>query len=280
MKRLDPTKIPTDSCDRERVLSFLYLYHTTIHQVPTAETTVGTRHIRPPCLCIRFRRNIRQHMNRKTIIMEIREDLKKYIETEIIPRYDAFDRAHRRDHAFQVIARAVDMATRLGEDIETAYTAAAYHDTGLAEGRELHHEASGRIVRSDDNLRRWFSDEAVETIACAVEDHRASAPHPPRTIYGRIVAEADRAIDPETIVRRTVQYGLANHPELGREDQWERTIAHLHDKYGEGGYLHLWLKESPNAEPLKRLRRLMHDTERLRTIFEEAYNAETTACKP
>lgn len=192
-----------------------------------------------PCLCIRFRRNIRQHMNRKTIIMEIREDLKKYIETEIIPRYDAFDRAHRRDHAFQVIARAVDMATRLGEDIETAYTAAAYHDTGLAEGRELHHEASGRIV-----------------------------------------AEADRAIDPETIVRRTVQYGQANHPELGREDQWERTIAHLHDKYGEGGYLHLWLEESPNAEPLKRLRRLMHDTERLRTIFEEAYNAETTACKP
>ncbi len=219
-------------------------------------------------------------MNRKTIIMEIREDLKKYIETEIIPRYDAFDRAHRRDHAFKVIARAVDMATRLGEDIETAYTAAAYHDTGLAEGRERHHEASGRIVRSDDNLRRWFSDEAVETIACAVEDHRASAPHPPRTIYGCIVAEADRAIDPETIVRRTVQYGLANHPELGREDQWERTIAHLHDKYGEGGYLHLWLEESPNAEPLKRLRRLMHDTERLRTIFEEAYNAETTACKP
>lgn len=214
-------------------------------------------------------------MRRQTITMMIREELRQYIETEIIPRYDTFDRAHRRDHALQVIARAVGLAARLGEDIETAYVAAAYHDTGLVEGREHHHEASGRIVRSDANLRRWFSDEAVEAIACAAEDHRASASRPPRTIYGRIVAEADRAIDPETIVRRTVQYGLANYPELGKEEQWERTVDHLHGKYGEGGYLQLWIEQSPNAEPLERLRRLMHDTERLRELFGKIYAEET-----
>lgn len=211
--------------------------------------------------------------------MEIRDELKRYIEAEIIPRYDAFDRAHRRDHALQVIARAVELASRLGEDIETAYAAAAYHDTGLIEGREHHHEASGRIVRSDANLRRWFSDEAVETIACAAEDHRASASRPPRSIYGCIVAEADRAIDPETIIRRTVQYGLSNYPELGKEEQWRRTADHLQRKYGEGGYLRLWIEESPNAAPLERLRRIIGDTGRLRELFGQIYAEEAQTGK-
>lgn len=207
--------------------------------------------------------------------MKIREPLQQYIETHIIPRYDHFDRAHQRDHALHVISRATALAERLGADVEIAYVAAAYHDTGLAEGREHHHEVSARIIRDDEHLRQWFSEEQIETIACAAEDHRASASRPPRSIYGCIVAEADRAIDPETIVRRTVQYGLSNYPDLGREEQWLRTTDHLHKKYAEGGYLRLWLDESPNAEPLSRLRALIADTERLRSLFDTIYDKET-----
>lgn len=212
--------------------------------------------------------------------MEIREELIRYIEREIIPRYDSFDRAHGRDHVRQVMTRATELAARLGADIETAYVAAAYHDTGLAEGREHHHEASARIIRSDAALRRWFTEDAIDTIACAAEDHRASASRPPRTIYGKIVAEADRAIDPETIIRRTVQYGLAHCPELDREEHLRRTLDHLREKYGEDGYLRLWIEDSPNAEPLQRLRRIIGDTDRLRTLFEAAYAAETATRKP
>lgn len=207
--------------------------------------------------------------------MKIREPLRQYIEVRILPRYDHFDRAHRRDHALHVIGRATALAEQLGADVEIAYVAAAYHDTGLAEGREHHHEVSARIIRDDEHLRQWFSEDQIETIACAAEDHRASASRPPRSIYGCIVAEADRAIDPETIVRRTVQYGLANYPYLGREEQWLRTVDHLHKKYAEGGYLRLWLDESPNAEPLSRLRALIADTERLRTLFDTIYDKET-----
>ena len=39
----------------------------------------------------------------------------------------------------------------------------------------------------------------------AVEDHRASSGHRPRSEYGLIVAEADRFIDPETIIRRPLK---------------------------------------------------------------------------
>ncbi|MBQ5831048.1 MAG: HD domain-containing protein, partial [Alistipes sp.] len=142
----------------------------------------------------------------------IREDLRRYIEQEILPLYDSFDRGHRRDHAHQVIERSAQIAEAFEVDAEMIYAIAAYHDTGLSFGRENHHSDSARIVLADRELRRWFTEEQILTIAQAAEDHRASAARAPRTIYGRIVAEADRLIIPELIIRRTVQYSLANFP--------------------------------------------------------------------
>lgn len=111
-------------------------------------------------------------------------------------------------------------------------------------------------------------------IAGAAEDHRASADRAPRTIYGMIVAEADRLIDPLVSMRRAVQYGLANYPELTRERHYQRMVAHLHEKYAEGGYLHLWLPESPNAAPLAELRRMMADEPLMRQTFDLLWQQE------
>ena len=91
------------------------------------------------------------------------------------------------------------------------------------------------------------------------------------------MAEADRVIDPVTIIRRTVQYGLAHYPELDREAQYDRCLAHLHEKYAKGGYLKLWIAESENARRLEELRSVIRDPQRLRTIFDTAFDAETTA---
>ena len=131
--------------------------------------------------------------------------LKDYVEQVILPRYDHFDKAHRRDHAQMVIDQSLELAKTLDVDVNMVYAIAAYHDTGLCEGREHHHEASVRIIRSDEHLREWFTDEQIEVMAEAAEDHRASANHAPRSIYGRIVAEADRFIEPATIIERTIQ---------------------------------------------------------------------------
>ena len=185
--------------------------------------------------------------------MNVNEELIRYVEREILPRYDAFDRAHRRDHALTVIAASLRLARYYEVNPDMVYAVAAYHDTGLREGRGRHHEASARIVRGDRNLRRWFTEAEVATIAEAAEDHRASSGRPPRTIYGRIVAEADRVIDCETTLRRTVQYGLEHAPELDREGQFARFAEHLRTKYGEGGYLRLWLPESEKRLPSGRV---------------------------
>lgn len=202
------------------------------------------------------------------------ESLAEYIDNVIIPRYAAFDAAHREPHVRKVIAQALALAEHYEVSRDILLAAAAFHDLGLAEGRELHHKVSGRMVRSDKTLRRWFSPEEIELIAQAAEDHRASAKEPPRSIYGRIIAEADRQIEPDTVIRRTVQYGFSHYPEMNRSQMRERAFAHLEEKYGEGGYLKLWIPESQNAEKLADLRRIIADKEKLRTAFDAVYREE------
>ena len=113
-------------------------------------------------------------------------------------------------------------------------------------------------------------------MAQAVEDHRASNKNEPRSIYGKIVAEADRQIDGMTILRRTIQFGLNHYPELDREGHWERTIEHINEKYAEGGYLRLWIPESTNAVRLREFQSMVKDAVLLRNHFERIYGEETT----
>ena len=202
----------------------------------------------------------------------VREEIIGYVESTVIPAYASFDKGHRESHARYVIGQAMELAEHYDVDPEMVYVAAACHDLGLAEDRKTHHLVSGRIVRENAELRRWFSGEQVETIAQAVEDHRASSDHEPRSIYGRLVAEADRQIVPETVVRRTVQFGMDHYPELDREGHWARTLEHLQEKYAEGGYLRLWIPESSNAARLADLRALIRDRARLRALFERFYD--------
>ena len=209
----------------------------------------------------------------------IRREIVEYVEREILPRYEGFDAAHRRDHVDVVIERSVALARELGARVDMAYIVAAYHDTGLAVGRDVHHTESKRILLEDSALRQWFSAEDIATMADAVEDHRASSKQPPRTLYGRIVAEADRLIEPRTILRRTVQFTLTHHPDLDREEGYQRLLEHMREKYDYGGYLKLWVEESDNAQRLEELRKIIADKPTLRRLYEEIYAEETVQRK-
>lgn len=199
------------------------------------------------------------------------QPLVDYVEQRILPLYDSFDAGHRRDHAQSVIEEALRLANFYSVDVNMVFVAAAYHDTGLQVDRKNHHLESGRIIRADEKLKQWFDEEQIETIAQAAEDHRASSDHEPRSIYGKIIAEADRLIIPESIILRTVQYSFAHYPTLDKEGHWARTCEHMAEKYDECGYLKLWIPESRNAEGLSRLREIIHDKSQLRKFFEVAY---------
>ncbi|MBR4964768.1 MAG: HD domain-containing protein [Alistipes sp.] len=204
----------------------------------------------------------------------INNELRQYIEENILPRYDHHDAAHRRDHADIVITQSLKLAECYDVDVNMVYAIAAYHDIGLEFGREHHHTESKRIVLEDNALKQWFTSEQITMMADAVEDHRASAKRAPRTIYGRIVAEADRVIDPRTIIRRTIQFTLTNHPNLDCDQGYERMVEHLNEKYNYGGYLKLWIEESENGKRLEELRQIIADKEKLRRIYDEIYSEE------
>ena len=197
--------------------------------------------------------------------------MRNYIETEIIPSYETFDKAHRTDHVRQVIAESLKLASHYEVNERMVYTIAAYHDIGLCEGRERHHLVSSRMLRGDKRLYEWFTDEEIETMAQAVEDHRASCGHAPRSIYGCIIAEADRLIDPMLVLLRTVQYGLSHYPKLSKEQHYLRFCEHLQEKYAEGGYLKLWIPESDNAAHLTELRAMIADEANKRKLFEQFF---------
>ncbi len=219
----------------------------------------------------------------------INTELEKYIYEEVVPRYREFDDAHKEDHALTVIAQAMHLLEGRDEwvsshectdsfwltavDENMLLAAAACHDLGLVNGRDNHHMDSGVIIRSDSRLAQWFTSEQIETIAQAAEDHRASGKGAPRSIYGMIVAEADRVIDGETIIRRTIQFGFKHYPDLDREGHIARAIAHLHEKYGRGGYLRLWIPWSENAIRLNALQDIIADPDAILHEVERIYDS-------
>ena len=198
--------------------------------------------------------------------------IKAYVEQEILPRYEHFDAAHQRNHADEVIERSLALAEHYEVDHDMVYAIAAYHDTGLCEGRDTHHLVSGRIIREDNTLREWFNEDQIETMAQAAEDHRASNGHEPRSIYGKIVAEADRLISPEKVIRRTIQFTQDHFPDYDKEQQYQRFREHLMEKYSDTGYLHLWLPESENAPRLEELRKTIRDERKMREAFDREFD--------
>lgn len=202
-------------------------------------------------------------------------DLMEFVETQVLPRYAAFDKGHNLSHANSVIRRSLELARSLGADINMAYVIAAYHDLGLEGPRAVHHITSGKILLADVRLKKWFSQEQIRLMKEAVEDHRASASHAPRSIYGKIVAEADRDLEPETVFRRTIQFGLSHYPELSEEQHWQRFLEHMENKYSSHGYIRLWLPNSPNAVKLQEIRRTIANHDELRKQFDRLYKSET-----
>ena len=201
-------------------------------------------------------------------------DLVEFIETQILPKYAEFDRAHNLEHVTRVIRNSLELIRPTGADINMVYTIAAYHDLGMCGHRADHHIRGGKILATDARLKKWFSPEQIKIMKEAVEDHRASASRSPRTIYGKIVAEADRDIDPERIIRRCIQFGLANYPEKTEEDHWLRFKEHMHNKYSKDGYIKLWIPNSPNAKRLSELQNLIEQPQKLREAFNRIFPEE------
>ena len=195
--------------------------------------------------------------------------LHEYLHSTILPQYDAFTDGHDRSHVDMVLRESLYLARKYGADEDMLSVAAAFHDLGMPQGRKTHHLTSARLFLADPVMPQFFTDAQRTVIAEAIEDHRASAGSPPRSLCGRILADADHFIVPEDILRRTLLYGKTNFPALTPEEHIARVRQHLQEKFLSGGYLRFWLNDPRSLAGLDALRALAADEPRLRAACEK-----------
>ena len=190
--------------------------------------------------------------------MEINNELKEYIENNIFPVYQNNESAHNIEHIKYVIERSFKFAESVPDiNYNIVYTVAAYHDIGHYIDPKRHEIISGEIMSKDENLKRFFSDEELKIIKEAIEDHRASSDHEPRSIYGKIVSTADRNNSVESCLRRSYTYGRRLEPNFTDEELFERAYKHLNMKFGENGYAKFFFKDEEYEQFLKDIRKLL-----------------------
>lgn len=196
--------------------------------------------------------------------MKINDELKKYIEENILPEYNKNEKAHGIKHIKYVIDRSFDLIAQNNLDLnnDMAYTIAAFHDIGHHIDSKTHEILSAEIMIQDKNLHQFFSDKELITIKEAIEDHRASKKSEPRSIYGKLVSSADRNDSVEQCLRRTYTYGKKLDPKADDETLFLRAFDVLTQKFGVGGYAKFYFKDDLYEQFLQELRTLLQDKEK------------------
>ena len=160
--------------------------------------------------------------------MNINQELKKYIENTIFPSYKKNDLGHNLDHIRYVIDRSLTFASNQDNiNYDMVYVIAAYHDIGHYIDAKNHEKVSADMLLEDMNLRKFFTEDEIQTMAEAIYDHRASLEGEPRSIYGKIVSSADRNILIEVILKRTYDT---------LDEIIEESRQHIINKFGKKGY--------------------------------------------
>lgn len=205
-------------------------------------------------------------------VLMIQKELKKYLKEEILPLYEKNDWAHQSWHIYEVIERSLKLAKDLDVNINMVYTIAIFHDIACHKGRESHEINSSLMLKEDQNLKKWFTDEEIEIMACAIVDHRASLKYPPRSIYGCIISTADRFTTIKGILRSTLLYSLEFFPEMTSENMFERSYEYIQEKYGPNGYSKIYLTSEDYDNFLKEVAYYLEHKQEMKKIFYEVYH--------
>lgn len=166
---------------------------------------------------------------------DVDEELKKYIEETIFPKYEVNDKAHGIVHIYEVIRRAfaLNETFHLGLNPNMIYAIAACHDLGKHENHEIHEKIAASRFFADETMRKFFSEEERVIIKEAIEDHRSSKEDEPRTIYGKLISSADRNTRIDIVFIRSFFVAKERMPEANIEEYLDYTLKRLSKKYSE-----------------------------------------------
>ena len=207
----------------------------------------------------------------------INQELKKYIEENILPTYEKNDKGHNLEHINYVTNRSLKFADNIKDiNYDMVYTIASYHDIAHHIDAKNHEKLSSEILMNDKNLKKFFDEEQIKIMAEAVYDHRASLETEPRSIYGKIISSADRNTDIDNILRRTYQYRIKHNPEYSLEEIIEESKQHIIDKFGHKGYAvkKMYFKDLEYEKFLNDVKTLTEDNDLFIKRYKEVNNLD------
>lgn len=196
--------------------------------------------------------------------MEINKELKEYIEENIMIQYinNNFG-GHGWEHIQDVINRSFELIEKFNLEVNPnmVYTIAAYHDIGYSQDPDNHEQVSSEMFLHDKMMMKFFTEEERKIIAEAIVDHRASLEYEARSIYGKLVSSADRAIDVLNMLRRSIAFQAEKHKDenFTVQDIIEYSFKKLSSKYGNGGYAKMYFQDDKYQEYLDKMKRLFSD---------------------
>lgn len=194
----------------------------------------------------------------------INKKLKKYIENNIMNKYkDDNYGGHGWEHIQDVINRSFELMDKFALEVDPnmVYTIAAYHDIGYRQDPDNHEKVSSEIFLQDEEMKKFFNDEERNIIAEAIVDHRASLEYEARSVYGKLVSSADRAIDVDDMLRRSIAFQTEKHKSENPtiEQIIEYSFKKLSSKYGNGGYAKMYFQDDKYKDYLAKMNKILSD---------------------
>lgn len=196
--------------------------------------------------------------------MKISKDLIKYVESNIMPQYINNNYGgHGWEHIQDVINRSFELMEtfNLGINPNMVYVIAVYHDIGYRQDPDNHEQVSSEMFLQDKNIQQFFNEEEIKVISEAIVDHRASLEYEARSIYGKLVSSADRAIDVDSMLKRSIAFQNEKHKaeNPSAQDIIEYSYKKLSSKYGHGGYAKMYFPDDKYQEYLDKMNKLFSD---------------------
>lgn len=204
------------------------------------------------------------------------QELINYIETNIFPRYEKYY-SHGMIHISNVMKNVLTLAKEYNLDENMCYTIAAYHDLGLNVDRENHEKESGKILINDEKLRQFFTNEQLNIMKEAIEDHRGSRKEEPRNIYGKVLSDSDRDFDIKLLAKRQLATSIKNYPELSTFDEhFENCYKYILNRINKYGHFNLWTNNSIFIKQRENFEKDFLNKEYAKSVYKKEYDKIST----
>lgn len=156
--------------------------------------------------------------------------------------WELLDAAHRIEHFDSVFETALLIMSRSSPmaDPQEVFVVAYFHDL-FTWSRSNHHLLSETFIRTTNcTLVTSMLDtpEAVDRVALACREHRASWTGGFSSDLSRLMSAADRGIpkSAETLLERARLFAATHNPSFSLDEVNATAVGHIKEKYGRNGY--------------------------------------------